>query len=179
MQYAIELFFDKETEEKIYKIIRKIANNGLSTKFLEWKTRPHLSLACFNDVDEAKCIELLKDFSKEHKQMPAYMGSVGIFTDTRVVFLSPLMNKDMFKFHSELHECLEGFDTSGWEWYHPDRWAPHCTVAMTGEDSEEALYGVSDLVLHEFKKISGKFVSIGLVKVAFPVEEIFEINLSE
>lgn len=37
MTYAIEMYFDKETEEKIMSLARKIAYAGLSTKFLEWK----------------------------------------------------------------------------------------------------------------------------------------------
>ena len=64
MQYAIELYFDKKTEEQLYDLAKSVANAKLSTKFLEWKTRPHLTLACFNDVDEEKCIELLKSFAQ-------------------------------------------------------------------------------------------------------------------
>ena len=62
MQYAIELYYDEETEKKLFALAQKVADEKLSTKFLEWKTRPHLTLACFNDVDEAKCTEILKEF---------------------------------------------------------------------------------------------------------------------
>jgi len=71
MQYAIELYFDKVTEQKLFNLAKRVADENLSTKFLEWKTRPHLTLACFNDVDEEKCIKLLKEFAKSHKRMPA------------------------------------------------------------------------------------------------------------
>mgnify|MGYP007111799608 CR=1 FL=1 len=54
MQYAIELFFDKETEASLFELAKKVADANLSTKYLEWKTRPHVTLACFNDVDEDK-----------------------------------------------------------------------------------------------------------------------------
>ena len=53
----------------------------------------------------------------------------------------------------------------------------HCTLALTKEDDEEVFYKASNLILHEFKKISGKFVSIGLVKISFPVEEIYTVDL--
>lgn len=42
MVYAIEMYFDKATQEKIMSIARKIAEAGLSTKCLEWETRPHV-----------------------------------------------------------------------------------------------------------------------------------------
>ena len=37
---------------------------------------------------------------------------------------------------------------------------------------------LSTLILHEFRKMSGKFVSIGLVKIYFPVEEIYTAELN-
>lgn len=178
MQYAIELYYDKETEKKLFDLVKKIADANLSTKFLEWKTRPHLTLACFNDVDEKKCIKQLETFAKTHKVMPAYIGSVGMFNDTKTIFVSPIMNRSMYQFQNDLHECLKDFDTTGWEWYCPNRWVPHCTVALMKEDEENAFYKASDLILHEFQKMAGKFVAIGLVKITFPVEEIYTVELS-
>ena len=63
MQYAIEMYYDDLTEKAIYDLAIQIADRGISSKFLEWKTRPHITLACFNDVDEDKCEKLLKDFA--------------------------------------------------------------------------------------------------------------------
>lgn len=60
----------------------------------------------------------------------------------------------------------------------PNRWVPHCTIALTGDDESEAFFRASDVLLREFKKISGEFVSIGLVKITFPVEEIFTVNMN-
>lgn len=85
----------------------------------------------------------------------------------------------MYQFQRELHEALKGFDMKGWEWYCPDRWVPHCTLALTREDNDEAFFKASDLLLHEFRKMSGKFTSIGFVKVTFPVKEIFTIELRD
>ena len=132
MKYAVELYFDKETENKLMYLSQRLADEKLSTKFLEWKTRPHLTLACFNDVDENKFQNQLKEFASKHKVMPAYIASVGMFNDTRTIFASPVMNKKMFQFQAELHE---------------------------------------------FKKTSGEFVEIGLVKITSPVNEIYTIEL--
>ena len=68
MKYAIELYYDKETEQKLFNLAKRVADEKLSTKFLEWKTRPHLTLACFNDVNEVKCIQQLKNFAQTHKR---------------------------------------------------------------------------------------------------------------
>ena len=53
------------------------------------------------------------------------------------------------------------------------------TRSGTGEDEDEVFYKASNLLLHEFRKISGEFVAIGLVKISFPVEEIFTVELRE
>ena len=42
VKYAIELYFDKETEKKLYHYAKRIAEEKISTKFLEWKTRPSI-----------------------------------------------------------------------------------------------------------------------------------------
>lgn len=178
MQYAIELFFDKETEEKILKLANRVAEENISTKFLQWKTRPHVTLACFNDVDEKLCIEKLKEFAESHKVVPANLDSVGMFNDTKVVFLNPTMNKSLYNLQSDLHNALKDFDTKGWEWYLPDEWVPHCAIALTSEDGHEAFLKASQLILNEFTKTWGSFASVGLIKITFPVEEIFTVNLS-
>ena len=176
--YAIEMYFDKETEDKIMSLVQKIADNKLSTKFLEWKTRPHVTLAVFNEVDENKCIELLKEFTKERKVLPAFLDSVGMFNDTKTIFLNSTMTKNMYQLQSDLYDTMKEFDTKGWEWYLPDGWVPHCTIALNSEDEEDVFYKASELVLREFKKIEGKYTALGLVKLTFPVKEIATIPFS-
>lgn len=177
MQYAIELYFDKETENKLFHLAQMVAEKNLSTKLLEWNTKPHLTLACFNNVDEQKCINQLKNFAQCHKVIPVHIGSIGMFNDTKTIFASPVMNRSMYQLQEELHKCLNDYDTCGWEWYCPDSWVPHCTLALTGEDDESVFYKACDLLLREFKKMRGEFVSIGLVKITFPVNEVYTVEL--
>lgn len=172
MKYAVELYFDADTENALNRLARRVAEEGISTRFLEWKTRPHLTLACLNDVDEKIVSERIDSFAARHCQLPALICSVGMFPDTRTIFVSPVMNRSMYGFHRELHEYLCDCDFSGWEWYQPDFWAPHCTIALAREDGEDAFLRASELILHEFRKISGTFSSIGLVRISFPVSEI-------
>ncbi|MBQ8653590.1 MAG: 2'-5' RNA ligase family protein [Clostridia bacterium] len=179
MKYAVELYFDPETEEKMTSLARRVADEGLSTRFLEYGTRPHLTLACFNDVDESRCIRLLQQFAGTHGQLPAYIGSVGMFNDTRTIFAAPVMHSAMYRIQRELHECMAEFDTKGWEWYLPERWAPHCTLALAGDDGEEAFLKASELILRGFRKMAGRFVAVGLVKVTLPVEEVYTALLGQ
>ena len=173
------MYFDKETEKKIMNLAQKVADAGLSTKYLEWKTRPHITLAIFNDVDENKCLDLLAQFVKKHKVFPAFLDSVAMFNDTKTIFLSPTMTRSMYDLQNELHNLMKEFDAKGWEWYQPDSWVPHCTIALTSEDNDNAFFEASNLILHEFKKIDGLYSSIGLVKITFPVEELATFDLNK
>ena len=175
MEYAVVLYLDKETEGKIMSLIQKVADYKLSTKFLEYKVRPHVTLAMFHDVDENKCVELLENFVREKKTLPAYLDSVGMFNDTKAVFINPTMTRNMYQLQSDLHEVLKEFDTRGFEWYLPDGWVPHCSVVMSGEDEDEVFYKSSELILREFRKMEGTYAEIGLIKVTMPVEEIATI----
>ena len=171
--YAIEMYFDKETEEKIMRLAQKIADAGLSTKYLEWKTRPHVTLTVYNDIDVDRCAQLLEKFANDRKAFPALFDAVGMFNYTKTIFLSPVMTRSLYELHSELYALMKEFEPSAWAWYkQPDCWVPHCTVALTSEDEENVFYEASDLVLHEYKKLEGVYTSVGLVKITFPVEEM-------
>lgn len=93
MLYAIELYFDKETEQSLLNLAKEVADKNLSTKFLEWKTRPHLTLGCFHDVEEQKCARQLEGFAKNHDPIAVCLASVGMFVDTRAIFASPVMTE--------------------------------------------------------------------------------------
>lgn len=173
MTYAIELFFDKETEKNLYHYIERLAKEKISTVFFDYKARPHVALAGFNDVCEKDCIEILREFAKNHKAIPAYIGSLGMFPDSKAIFASPVMTEDLYRIQRELHDYLNAFDTKGYEWYLPSRWVPHCTLAMMRSESDDAFYRACELVLREFEKVNGVFTSIGLVKITPYAEEVF------
>ena len=172
MKYAIEMYFDKATEKKIINLAEKVAKAGISTKYLEWKTRPHITLGVFNDVDEKRCTELLRQFAASHRQMNAHLHSVAAWSDTKVIYLNPCMTRWLYDLHDEIYELMKEFDTQSWEQYMPESWVAHCTVALTAGDGEKAIYQANDLILREFTKIDGLYTSVGLVRITFPVEEL-------
>ena len=62
MKYAIELYYDKETEQKLFNLAKRVADEKLSTKFLEWKTRPHEEeFTKTSKKDKVETVEICKD----------------------------------------------------------------------------------------------------------------------
>lgn len=58
----------------------------------------------------------------------------------------------MYQFQRELHEYLNGFDKTGWEWYCPDNWVPYCAISITKEDEDIIFYKECGLILYKFRK---------------------------
>ncbi len=176
MKYAVNLYFDKATEEKLSSLANSIAEETDSDKISGYNIRPHLTLACFNDVDEPQCINLLKTFAESHKSMPIKIGSVGMFTDSNTIFATPNLTSGIFRFQHELHDIMTDFDKTGWDHYCPDNWSPHCTLAYTFEEGNEIFLKASEILLRKFHPMTGNFAGVGLVNITPPAKEIFEIE---
>ena len=48
-----------------------------------------------------------------------------------------------------------------------------------GQWITQIFYLASNLLLREFRKIAGQFVSIGLAKITFPVEEVYTVDMKQ
>jgi len=179
MKYAIELYFDKETEEKILKLAKGIARAGISEKYLEWKTRPHITIAIFNDIDIEKCDKLLKEIAKDTKSFSALLSSIGVFNNTRTVYLAPVVCNELIDLHKNIHETFAFCDHSGWEYYTAGQWVPHCAVMLGSKDKESALVEATKYVIENYEVFpNSRYEEIGFVEVVMPVKEIKPHNLN-
>lgn len=173
MKYAVELYFDKDTEEKILKLAQGIANAGISKKYLEWKTRPHITIGIFNDIDIEKCDKILKEIVKDTRTFPALLSSIGVFNNTRTVYLAPVVCDELMDLHKRVHKAFEFCDYSGLEYYTAGQWVPHCAVMLGSEDEESALIEATRYVIENYQVIeNSRYERIGFVEVAMPVKEL-------
>ncbi len=178
MKYAINLYFDKDTEENLSRLANSVADEADSEKISGYDIRPHLTVACFNDVDEPQCIRLLQSFAESHKVISLKIGSVGMFPDSRTIFATPTLTAGIFRLQRELHEIMKDFDKTGWTHYCPDNWSPHCTLAYTIEEGNETFLKASGILLRKFHPMTGEFAGLGLVNITPPAREVFETELS-
>ena len=51
MGYAVHLYFDKQTETRIFTLWQRLAEQGVSSVVLDIDSRPHVSLAVFKDIN--------------------------------------------------------------------------------------------------------------------------------
>lgn len=180
MKYAIELYFDKDTEEKIIKLAEGIAKEGISKKYLEWKTRPHITIAILNDIDIEKCDQILKKIAKETKHFKALLSSIGVFNNTKTVYLAPVVCDELISLHKRVHKAFDFCDHSGWEYYTAGQWVPHCAVMLGSEGEKSALIEATRYVIENYQVIeNSRYEEIGFVEITMPVKElkVHKLNL--
>ncbi|KPU26288.1 hypothetical protein TR13x_10765 [Caloranaerobacter sp. TR13] len=132
MPYAIELYVDTESSKTIDEICNKLASEGIS---IDKGTKPHISLAIYEDIPIESFKKELQMFSYKTKPFDITLSSVGMFvTESIVIYLAPTVTKELLGIHSEFHNSFKKYRSKAWDYYLPNRWVPHCTLAMNLND---------------------------------------------
>ncbi len=66
MGYSIELYFEKRFDEKILLLWNRLKELGLPSVFKDINSKPHLSLAVLENIDEKKILEVFDTFIKSY-----------------------------------------------------------------------------------------------------------------
>lgn len=176
MGYAVELYFDPDSDLAVRRIWSGIADAfGLST-MLANGGRPHVSLAVYsNDFDHRSFLQELPAFSKSLAPLEVQLGSVGTFpTKEGVVFLAPVVTSELLTVHERFHTAFSRYGSCSSAHYLPGNWVPHGTVAtdLTGAEIGQ----VATHCWEHFRPIRGWFREIGLVEFR-PVRELATFKL--
>lgn len=51
MGYAVEMFFDEDSENRIRQFFKLLYDLGLAKTMYELESRPHISLAVYSEID--------------------------------------------------------------------------------------------------------------------------------
>ncbi len=161
--YAIELFFDQESERRILEFREKLYQAGIKPVLGGTNDRPHISLAVYTHADEELLQKTNNKIAKQFSTIPFQLSALGVFPRKKnILFLFPVPSHALLDIHARLHEMMKGKDFLSLEYYHPNQWIPHCTLET----------GISDPQLRKavalgktlFTPITGRLVEIGTVK---------------
>ena len=91
MGYAVELFYDHESEIAVRKVWDGAGEALGRSSLSNMGARPHISLAVYNDdLDPAGFPEKLQEFAESTEPFEFRLSSVGTFPGNEgVVYLSP------------------------------------------------------------------------------------------
>lgn len=175
MRFAIELYFDRESEARVRQLWAGLAKADIHSKMIDWQARPHISLTV---IDKASREKLLAGLAELVKRVPVFevqLSSVGSFpTDEGVVFLAPVVTVQLLQLHKLLHDWLKREGIHSLAYYLPENWVPHCTVAI---DLPEEKVATAVAFCRQQVGVYGRvqIKSVGLVELS-PAAQVQEVE---
>jgi len=173
--YAVELYFDAQTEKDILDFRESIYQSGVTPVLGKLNDRPHISLAVFGQHDPKMLVDLSAEFSPQKSHIPIRLEAVGAFpTDSNVVFLLPAPSFELLQIHRDFHKILEKEKVHSSNYYLPDRWVPHCTIESGLSDDQFDL--AVTLCKRHFTPIGGCLTAVGVIAFR-PLDYLAEFPL--
>ncbi|MEA5079103.1 MAG: 2'-5' RNA ligase family protein [Anaerolineaceae bacterium] len=128
MNHAVELYFDESATRQINIVREHLAASGVP---IDAGTRPHISLALYEDLNQQKLIRQVSSFAKRPCDLNLSLGSVGIFpSNESVIFFTPKVTPELLTFHATFLQFMQSYHPNLIPYYDVPRWVPHCTLGI-------------------------------------------------
>jgi 2'-5' RNA ligase len=177
MGYAVELYFDSQTEKSIWDLRHALIAEGISSTISGLGDRPHVSLAVFAEADPDRLISTSKELADMTEAFDFQLSAIGTFpTEQNVLFLSPVLTSKLLGLHRDFHDRLAEGQLTPSAYYIPGNWIPHCSVEM--EIPDEQFSKALELCRKDFKPLHGRFEEIGIVEFR-PIKQLAAWPLAE
>jgi hypothetical protein len=130
MPFAIHVYFDAASESLMRGVREELARCGVSYSNYGPTSRPHLSLALYDELDIAACVSRLKMFAEMFSPFALTISSLGIFpTGNACLFVAPTVTQRLLDVHAYIHQLLEDAGTASLTNFVPGSWIPYCSLA--------------------------------------------------
>ncbi len=176
MAFAVNLYFDENTESQIFRYWEKFDAAHLPNK-KQRSFRPHITLCIFDHINCADCECRISAISSNFSLHVVTLDHLGIFNDEdNVLFLAPMPDARLLAMQEHVYKELLSFSTRPWDLYRPHTWVPHCTLA-NDLDHQQLLKAVG-IALAIPLPIKARVSQIGIIEFD-PIQPIFQVNISE
>ena len=164
MPYAITLLLDNQSAEKIYAMYKVLSDLKISHDQINLGYPPHLTLATLDDkADVQEIVDNVSYIAGDWRSCSVNLVGFGLFPGMpSTLWVCPAMTAELFQRHAALCAVLPASLLK--DYYRPNRWIPHVTLAKDLAKSSAALIAVQDLGL----PIKATFVEINLVQFRPP-----------
>lgn len=167
--YLISIYFDENADNKIRRLIHKVAEKSENRYMIEAGVPPHITISAFETDQVNKVIDLFDCKVHDIKAGKLQWVSIGVF-NPHVIFLSPVLNEYLHKlsvFVNETVSCVDNVSIS--RFYLPLQWMPHTTIGK--KLSVEEMLMAFKTLQNNFRMFEGTVTKIGLAKTN-PYQEI-------
>ena len=113
MAFGVCLYFDQDTEKKIFSVWQKLADERLTTSLLDIGVKPHIALAVFEQGNVECLYGPTKTFAESIKPFRVVLCSIGSFPiEIKPIFSSPVPTKELLETHAQFHNYISSEDLS-------------------------------------------------------------------
>jgi len=157
MPYTIELQLNRAAEAKFLAHWETLRSEGVTDLSFRLGYKPHITLAMYHEIDEARAIVKLETFIARETAIPIEFRNITVAGSSLIC--QPNENIPLRKFHGRFEKK---FGKSFRDIDHAGIWMPHCTIGM--ELPTEKIGMAVDQLLAAWAPISGIADRIALVK---------------
>ena len=175
MAYAVEMYFDSASDKFVRETWQKLDDAGLGHSMLAAGFRPHVSLGVCNQLARPGLhSKALDSFFKVAPPISFNLSSTGIFHSTEgVIFYGATVTRQLLEVHAAFDSIFLTYAQRPWEYYRPDLWTPHCTLAikLKPTDVSQAVH----IALQARLPLPVQVPEIGIIDVTPVSSEVLEL----
>lgn len=173
MKYAVELFFAEPFEQHVRSVWKGLSDANITSKMDQIiDIRPHVTLSVYNNLSNVESfIRRFYSFFETVHELELKFEVLSVFPTGGTVFLDPTVTEDLIKLHKHYHSEFSDLLNSVDQYYIPEKWDPHCTLAI--RLTTEQVLETMRFCYKDFKVQKSKIVEVGLVKIGFDSEKRF------
>lgn len=130
MAWALEICFDDAAENEVRRRWDALIAAGVPCLLPGSGAHPHVSLAVARDIiDTAALADALNGIAENAPKELTFVSAGAFPTAEGVVFLAPVVTAALLRWHAEAWRVFCMHAQAPLQYYAPDYWAPHMTMA--------------------------------------------------
>ncbi len=165
MSFAVEIYMDAESEAKVHRIWKSLAEAGIKSAMLEAGYRPHVSLGVCEELDVDGLAKELSSFAETISTFEMTLSSIGLFhSSENVIFLGVTPTQRLLDINGAFHRFFGKYAKAQRANYHVGSWVPHCTLAFGLPD--DIVSKAIEICSRESLPIRSRVEEIGIAEVS-------------
>ena len=135
MEYAVVLYFDQASENKLLDLMKKLVDGGMNDYMIKNKIPPHITLTVFRKEDDLGIKQIVQEFATRLYRQEVFFSSIGVF-NPRVIFLASVMNEFLLNACVQINKAMQACTSDFASIYLPNQWVPHVALGVRLEANE-------------------------------------------
>jgi len=170
LAFAVQLYFDRKTEQTVIELWNKLKVISPDNYMPSSGNYPHITTAIFSEVNINALIQITDKYTKTISIFEMDLCSFGNFIGTDVVYLAPVVTKNLLHVHMQYHKKIRRLKNQ-FEYYMPGNWIPHCTISLNSGIS--SVPEIISFLVTNFTKMKCTVERIGIIEFR-PVKILWE-----